>query len=677
METSRSISIKKKLTIATATVTVVVLVLASIGFITYDTRSFREGMIRELTTFGQVIGNNASAALVFQDEGSAKEILSALNAKTHIVTAALYEPDGKVLALYHRQATEVTPPKPEEEGYRFSDTDLVLFQKVVLDSKNVGTLYLQSDIEELSTRRNYILLAILVLAVLMGLGNLISLYFVRRITQPLEQMTRVAVNMASGDFTQTIESNSNDEIGVLATAFSRMASSLKGMISKIQGASQQIIAVSGQLSEIGKKVADGSIHQAESTESTSVSIEEMNTTVKNISENADSVSLSAQSTASALGEMSVAIRQVAESTQSLSSSVEDTTSSLMQMSNSISSVSENINALSVSSNETAASISEVNASIKGVEENAKKSSHLAEKVSGDAQDLSAGAMQQAIQGMEKIKKTVDQSATVINKLDERATRIGKILTVIDEITRQTNLLALNASILAAQAGHEGKGFGVVAEEIKNLADRTTHSTKEINQLIADVQSEAKGAVLSSQEGTRSVDEGFHLLINAKESLNKILESSKLSSETTRQIERATLEQAKNTGRVTELMEKVNVMIGQIDTAMRELKAGTQHVGEASEKMRSITRQVKISTEEQARGSGQINKDVENVTSRIQHIAGAMNEQKKGNQLITKSVAEIREIAHVSSEMMQKMNDSVNGLIRQANLLEEEVNHFKI
>ena len=91
METSRSISIKKKLTIATATVTVVVLVLASIGFITYDTRSFREGMIRELTTFGQVIGNNASAALVFQDEGSAKEILSALNAKTHIVTAALYE----------------------------------------------------------------------------------------------------------------------------------------------------------------------------------------------------------------------------------------------------------------------------------------------------------------------------------------------------------------------------------------------------------------------------------------------------------------------------------------------------------------------------------------------------------------------------------------------------------
>jgi methyl-accepting chemotaxis protein len=681
MAGSRSFSIKQKLTVTTMAVSVIVLLLASVGFISYDTKNFRAGMIRELSTFAKVIGNNASAALVFQDEKSGLEILSALSAKEHIMAAALYEPDGTVLALYHRGGTVFTPPSPEAEGYRFSDSALVLFQKVVMaegtEDKTVGTLYLESDLEELSSRRTYLFLSILVLAVLMGMGNLISLYIVRRITMPLEQMTNVAVKMASGDFTQKIDSTANDEIGILANAFSGMATSLKGMIKKIQDASQHIIALSGQLSEISKNVGEGSVHQAKSTENTSVSIEEMNATVRNISENADSVSLSAQSTASALGEMSVAIRQVAESAGALSSSVEDTTSSVMQMSGSIRSVAENINALSVSSNETAASVAEVNASIKGVEENAKKSARLTEKVSGDAQELSAGAMQQAIKGMEKIRNTVDQSSEVINKLDGRAKRIGKILTVIEEITRQTNLLALNASILAAQAGQEGKGFGIVAEEIKNLANRTADSTKEINQLIIDVQSEAKGAVVSAQEGTRSVIEGSRLLINAKESLNKILESSKLSSDTSRQIEMATLEQAKSTTRVAELMEKVNIMIGQIDTAMRELRSGTEHVSDASERMKTITGQVKVSTQEQARGSGQINNDVENVTSRIQQIAGAMNEQKKGNQLIMKSVDEIREIAQISAQMMQSMNESVNGLIEQADLLEAEVNRFKV
>ena len=101
------------------------------------------------------------------------------------------------------------------------------------------------------------------------------------------------------------------------------------------------------------------------------------------------------------------------------------------------------------------------------------------------------AIEKTILRMNNIREAVEVSARVINKLGERSEHIGKILTVIDEVTKQTNLFALNAAILAAQAGEQGKGFAVVAGEIKNLADRTASSTKEIAQLITSVQTEAK------------------------------------------------------------------------------------------------------------------------------------------------------------------------------------------
>src|SRR5581483_10355711 len=343
------------------------------------------------------------------------------------------------------------------------------------------------------------------------------------ITRPLVQLVGVMGQVAQRDLTVEVESKvgaARDEVGLLADAFGRMSSSLKGVIKKIQNSSQQMTSVVDRMLIDTKKVNDGAIRQAKAAEKTSSSIEQMNASVKNISENVDSVSTSALETSSSIGQMSAAISQVASNTTILSSSVDETTSALLQMSGSIKEVVGYIDVLSASAEETTSSITEMSASIQDVGKNAKESALLTEKVSRDAAELGLVAIEKTIEGMEKIKKTVDKSTYVINKLDERTEHIGKILTVIDEVTRQTNLLALNAAILAAQAGNEGKGFAVVAEEIKSLADRTATSTKEISQLIRNVQSEAKDAVVSIKEGSRSVEEGVGLSINARESLSK-------------------------------------------------------------------------------------------------------------------------------------------------------------
>jgi methyl-accepting chemotaxis protein len=363
--------------------------------------------------------------------------------------------------------------------------------------------------------KKFMIVTLSVFVILIGAGIFISLFFVRLIIQPLERMTQAAVQFAGGDFRQTITINNEDEVGVLANAFLQMSTGLKGIIKKIQGVSLELNAVTEQMVANTQKVQDGASLQAKATEQTSRSIEKMNSSVIGIAQNISGLSSSAKAVSSSMFEMSSATDQVAGSTSTLSSSVEETASSVMQMSASIKEISRNINVLSSSAEEIISSMTEMTASIKEVGKNAKESALLAEKVSQDASNLGTVSIEQTIEGMNQIKGSVEKSSQVINKLGERTEQIGKILTVIDEVTRQTNLLALNAAILAAQAGNEGKGFSVVADEIKSLADRTGASTKEIAQLIRDIQIETKDAVQSVKEGTQSVERGMELTVNAK------------------------------------------------------------------------------------------------------------------------------------------------------------------
>src|SRR3989304_490803 len=134
----RNLSIKQKLTIITMLISIVALLFASVAFIIFDTISFRDDMSRDLAIFAKVIANNAAGVLEFQDKSAAEEILSSLSAHEHIITAALYEADGRVLAKYHREGMAFDAPAPEKAGHRYSGKDIVLFQHVVLNGDKVG-----------------------------------------------------------------------------------------------------------------------------------------------------------------------------------------------------------------------------------------------------------------------------------------------------------------------------------------------------------------------------------------------------------------------------------------------------------------------------------------------------------------------------------------------------------
>ncbi len=507
------------------------------------------------------------------------------------------------------------------------------------------------------------------LVVLLGGAVWGTILFTKSLVAPLEKMTDVAVRVSRGDLSA---SELGDETGL-----SQMVVSLRGMVHRVRDSVSQVEVLTKGLFESVSRAGEGAGNQTQIAKKTLSSIEVMNASFIRVSTRMDELSGIAQTTSPALVQMSAATIQVANSTSNLSSYVEDTASALLEMSSSIRQVVEHITALTDHMSDTTASCNRMNTSINDIESAAKESALLTEKVSHDADELGRGALEKTIEGMDNIKKAVEKSSSVIYKLGERTEYIGKILTVIDEVTRQTNLLALNAAILAAQAGEHGRGFAVVADEIKSLADRTGSSTKEIAQLIRDLQSEAQDAVNSIREGGKSVEEGVRLSQDARNSLTTILEGANRSSSMSRQIEKSTLAQVQMIHSVGLSMDKMNTMVHQVHSAMQEQGKVIEHITEGSEKVRLITRQVKIATEEQAIGSKQTAAAIEEISAGVQQVGHTMNDQKKESQALVQWITDANEAAETNKKLSDRFHYSLEELQRKVSNLKSETEVFKV
>jgi methyl-accepting chemotaxis protein len=168
----------------------------------------------------------------------------------------------------------------------------------------------------------------------------------------------------------------------------------------------------------------------------------------------------------------------------------------------------------------------------------------------------------------------------VEGLGKSSDQIGRIVGVINDIADQTNLLALNAAIEAARAGEQGRGFAVVADEVRKLAERTTAATKEIAQMIESVQKETKLAVGAMEEGTRQVGEGVQTTNQAGESLAEIIHMSEQVGEMITQIATAAAEQSTAT-------EQINNSMDQIANLVKESAAGAQQSAQACQDLSGL------------------------------------------------------------------------------------------
>ncbi len=216
--------------------------------------------------------------------------------------------------------------------------------------------------------------------------------------------------------------------------------------------------------------------------------------------------------------------------------LKDTTKQLEQISNSLGEKSQKIKSMLGSLTTMAAAIKSV-ASHASVSVNTSVASEVDAKKGGEV-------VSQIIRHMNKITQTVSKSASVIKELGESSDKIVDIINVIDDIAEQTNLLALNAAIEAARAGAQGRGFAVVSDQVRSLAEKTTHATKEISETLSSIQEKTSQAVAAMDEGIKEIDMGAGLAVQAGVSLRKIVTNAKRITEMISMIVDAAQKQAK-------------------------------------------------------------------------------------------------------------------------------------
>ncbi len=330
------------------------------------------------------------------------------------------------------------------------------------------------------------------------LGNTIAVIFItfvilsilsaiiaaNKIARPIRELATTAEEIATGNLTQPININSNDEIGLLADSFKIMVEGLSSIIAKMKDAINQVNAA-------GMEILSASQQQASSAR-----------------------------------EQSSAISETASAAEELSKSAET------------------------------------------VGENTKRISQVANHT---------------LVGMAKTKDIMGKTATTTTSLNEKSQKIGQIIELISDVADQTNLLAVNAAIEAARAGEEGRGFTVVADEIRKLADSTANSTKDITSLIELIQNDVINASMSMEQSIASLDEELSL---AQE-----------TSEQSKEISMSVGQQVGGSRQIAEAMSNANEAMKQISAGAQQTQISAEQLKHLSEELTDLTTKFKTDISE--------------------------------------------------------------------------------
>jgi len=645
-----------------------------------------------------------------------EEVEASKEINNSIIKLCLAGKHAEARALYLREG------EPRHVRINKAVDDLVQFEQ-----GRISTRYEESVATYKSNQTLLFVLSGITILVVIAL----SFFMTRGITSPLVKTLQVADRVSKGDLTASVTVDSQDEIGELGGAINRMVGSLKEMVGTVNQTASQVAASADQVNSGAASISRGAQTQASAAEETSSSMEQMAASIQTVAANSDVLASNVDETSASINQMVASIEQVARNTENMAGTVSETSATIEQMTATIDKVARDTENLSASVEETSATVEQMMASIEQaarnadilagtvsetsstIEEIAASIRQVAENVSAaeeiskqSAVDAGAGseAVELTIEGINRISDTMGMVSGVIGNLGRRSEEIGKIVEVIEEIADQTNLLALNAAIEAARAGDAGRGFAVVADEVRKLAERSVVATKEIGEVIKQVQDDTAKAVRSTELGAAETKEGIKLADKAGMALKRIMESvgaanrlmSEVSSATrqqataasqvmmsvenmnqaTDQVTTAVREQAQGSKQIRIAVEKMNGISQQVASAMKEQAIGGRQIRVAVEDMNRVTSQVSIAAKEQATGSTQIMKAVENMNSMTQQVANATSEQKRGGELVVKAVENISDIARENLGAVQQLAKASENMTYQAESLQRAVSIFK-
>jgi methyl-accepting chemotaxis protein len=407
------------------------------------------------------------------------------------------------------------------------------------------------------------LIAGVVLIVIAAIASLSMLG--KRVVKPAEQLADAVEKLAGGDYRSQLSIESQDDFGYIAENLNRAT----------------------------EKIAKAAGNQ-EAQESLQRSVTDFLTIVSQIGRG--DLTLRGKVTTDALGNVVDSVNYMLDNFCRVLERVRKSAIDVAGNANEILVASEDMSAGATQQDQeitnTSSAVEELTVSMKQVSNNAEASAEAARRAL-DAAEQGNRAVRDTLEGMQRIRASVQATAKKIKSLGDRSLEISEIINVINDITEQTNLLALNAAIEAARAGEAGRGFAVVADEVRKLAEHSRTATKDIAALIKAIQAETNEAVVVMEEGTKEVEVGAKLADQAGKALEAISSVVRQSAELVQEISLASKQQVRGTEGVANAMQIISNITRQTSQGARQTARTVEHMVKLSEQLNEALSQFRV------------------------------------------------------------------------------------
>jgi methyl-accepting chemotaxis protein len=500
---------------------------------------------------------------------------------------------------------------------------------------------------------------------------LVGLIISTSITRRVGELMRGAARIREGDLSFRIADQSRDDVGRLGDSFNQMAAALQSQNRAI-GESGATIAERVRILTSGSEaLLDRSRKQTQLTEDATGATEKLRQGIHKIVKLAEEVSALTEDCASRTAELRALTRQTHGNAETLFTSVEKSSASTMQMSAAARQMLAVSQHLATVGDEVVSFVTEMEATADQVRSAARSTADLSARVRGEAES-GGGMVDATLAGIHSSRDTTERASQALAQLQGDLKNVAGIIGVIEEITERTNLLALNAAIIAAQAGEHGRGFTVVADEIRELADRTRRSTEDIRTIITSVEDGSRTAVTTMRDGVAHVRHAVEQAGEASSALRGIVDRAEESSKHMEHIVRSLEEQTAANRRLRQIASRMSDLIGENKRAVEEQAQNAEVMARESERVRDIGAQVMKATEEETEAEGGIAEAVETIDTEARRMRDLLAEQRHEVDLITTAAATMREIAHENDSVAQELTETVGVLASRADEFEREV-----
>ncbi|QXM06193.1 methyl-accepting chemotaxis protein [Crassaminicella indica] len=269
------------------------------------------------------------------------------------------------------------------------------------------------------------------------------------------------------------------------------------------------------------------------------------------------------------------------------------------LASSVSEITVSLTQVTSGAAETSSAVSETTATVEEVKQTVHISNEKTKNVSNSAKQsleiskVGNQATEATLEGMKIINNQMQEIAGSIIALSEQSQNISELIESVDNISEQSNILAVNASIEAAKAGEHGKGFSIVAQEIRNLAEQSKQATKQVRNILKDIQKAANTAVMTTEKGIKFVDAGIKQASKAGDAIRKLTEHMNISAQAAIQIEASSQQQLVGMDQVAMAMEGINEASIQNVNSMKQLEEATRNLQEMGYKLKQLTEKYKV------------------------------------------------------------------------------------